>query len=337
MEIRSFSSKGVQQDDVWTAADSLIADGLRPTIERVRQKIGRGSPNTVSPMLEAWFATLGTRLGVNKSTEESSDIPRIVQHALNEAWLIAILKSREQSAQEIEHAKATLVHATQELNKRETELNQTELVRAVKHQALEDALQRAKNGTDEALAQLVTAQELACKRELEIVNLHEKLAVIETERMMERHRQQEATAHDLLERKKNEERAQSTQRKFLEEIDQARQVTKKVESDALSTRKQFVAEKSLLLERCNSSEKDLAKIQALCVEKSSDLEALRRATSISDSRSQELQSLLKQQLEDSNNTIARLTEALLNQTNQPARGRVLMARKLNRSFQTRKV
>jgi len=53
------STRGVQQDDVWAAADALIAEGLRPTIERVRQKLGRGSPNTVSPMLEAWFATLG--------------------------------------------------------------------------------------------------------------------------------------------------------------------------------------------------------------------------------------------------------------------------------------
>jgi len=336
MEIRSFGSKGVQQDDVWRAADSLIADGLRPTIERVRQKIGRGSPNTVSPMLEAWFATLGTRLGVNKSTEESSDIPRIVQHALNEAWQIAVSKSREQSALEIEHAQATLVHAIQELNRRETELNQTELVRAVKQQALEDTLQTAKNSTEEALARLLAAEELAYKREEVIQNLYEKLAVIETERNLERHRQQEATANDLLERKKNDERIQSTQRKFLEEIDQARQVTKKADSDALSARKQFVAEKTFLLERCNSSEKDLAKIQALCVKKTSDLEALRRATSVSDLRSQELQSLLKQQLDDSNNTIARLTEALLNQTNQPAKGRVSMARKLNRSFQTRK-
>ena len=42
--------RGIQEDDVWGAADALLAEGLRPTIERVRQKIGRGSPNTVSPL-----------------------------------------------------------------------------------------------------------------------------------------------------------------------------------------------------------------------------------------------------------------------------------------------
>ena len=31
------STRGVQREDVWTAADQLIADGLRPTIERVHR------------------------------------------------------------------------------------------------------------------------------------------------------------------------------------------------------------------------------------------------------------------------------------------------------------
>ena len=54
--------RGIQESQVWEAADALVHEGLRPTIERVRQKIGSGSPNTVSPMLERWFATLGKRL-----------------------------------------------------------------------------------------------------------------------------------------------------------------------------------------------------------------------------------------------------------------------------------
>lgn len=46
------SPRGIQSEDVVQAADALIAEGLRPTIERVRQKIGRGSPNTVGPLLD---------------------------------------------------------------------------------------------------------------------------------------------------------------------------------------------------------------------------------------------------------------------------------------------
>jgi hypothetical protein len=54
--------QGVQEMEVWTAADALVAAGQRPTIERVRAHLGGGSPNTVSPMLKRWFATLGPRV-----------------------------------------------------------------------------------------------------------------------------------------------------------------------------------------------------------------------------------------------------------------------------------
>ena len=55
-------SRGITEQDVWNAADALLVEGARPTIERVRQKIGRGSPNTVSPHLDAWFSRLGARI-----------------------------------------------------------------------------------------------------------------------------------------------------------------------------------------------------------------------------------------------------------------------------------
>ena len=34
--------RGIQESDVFGAADALLAEGKRPTIERVRLKIGRG-------------------------------------------------------------------------------------------------------------------------------------------------------------------------------------------------------------------------------------------------------------------------------------------------------
>lgn len=46
-------TRGVQIDEVWAAADAVLAQGSRPTIERIRVHLGRGSPNTVAPMLDA--------------------------------------------------------------------------------------------------------------------------------------------------------------------------------------------------------------------------------------------------------------------------------------------
>lgn len=50
--------RGVQHEHVDAAADDLLSRHLRPAIERVREKLGHGSPNTIAPMLEIWFAGL---------------------------------------------------------------------------------------------------------------------------------------------------------------------------------------------------------------------------------------------------------------------------------------
>jgi hypothetical protein len=54
----------VQPEEVAQAADTLLAQGLKlkPTIERVRQQLGGGSSNTISPVLDVWFAALATRV-----------------------------------------------------------------------------------------------------------------------------------------------------------------------------------------------------------------------------------------------------------------------------------
>lgn len=54
-------ARGITESDVFKACDMLL-EGARPTIERVRQTLGRGSPNTISPMLETWFKHLGARI-----------------------------------------------------------------------------------------------------------------------------------------------------------------------------------------------------------------------------------------------------------------------------------
>lgn len=56
-------ARGVTEQDVFEAADALLVRGERPTIDRVRDHIGRGSPNTINPMLDAWWLALGKRVG----------------------------------------------------------------------------------------------------------------------------------------------------------------------------------------------------------------------------------------------------------------------------------
>jgi chromosome segregation ATPase len=55
-------ARGISDQDVFEAADALLGRGERPTIERVRQELGRGSPNTVNRHLDAWWAALSDRI-----------------------------------------------------------------------------------------------------------------------------------------------------------------------------------------------------------------------------------------------------------------------------------
>lgn len=47
-------TRGISEQDVFAAADKLLSRGERPTIERVRLQLGRGSPNTVNRLLDGW-------------------------------------------------------------------------------------------------------------------------------------------------------------------------------------------------------------------------------------------------------------------------------------------
>ncbi len=87
-------ARGITENDVFTACDSLLLAGERPTIERVRQKIGRGSPNTVSPMLDAWFKGLGRRLQDPGAFAPAPDVPGPVLQAAQHFWEVSQTEAR---------------------------------------------------------------------------------------------------------------------------------------------------------------------------------------------------------------------------------------------------
>ena len=53
------SRRGVRPIDVEQAADALLRAGERPTIEKVRARLGTGSPNTINPLLDLWWKKIG--------------------------------------------------------------------------------------------------------------------------------------------------------------------------------------------------------------------------------------------------------------------------------------
>lgn len=86
--------RGITCDEVWKACDALLLEGARPTIERVRQKVGRGSPNTVGPMLDTWFKGLGARLTGPSTFASPPQFPEPVLQAAKHLWDVASAQSR---------------------------------------------------------------------------------------------------------------------------------------------------------------------------------------------------------------------------------------------------
>jgi len=329
MEFRS-NAKGIQQEDVWMAADALISEGLRPTIERVRQKIGRGSPNTVSPMLEAWFATLASRLGVNSPKSDDTHIPKVLQQAVEDLWQMAMSQSQQEASLQVAKAKEEVAQANRTLEIRANELDQQEQVRLVKQQTLEEALNSALGKSKDLADRLDRAKALTKKQETDLENLRNKLSSTEDERNLGRLRLAEEAMQHAQERLKSDERHQASQHKLLEEIDKARQETKKATGSLQLAEKRFDSERSLAQQENRALLERVAQLQELLATQSTDLRASHEALLTANLRADEVQNLLARQRIASENTIAGLTKALTMQTSRQAIDKKSAARKVKR-------
>ena len=103
----------VSAADVDRAADALLRDGQRPTIEKVRQKIGRGSPNTINPLLDQWWSRLAGRLDAGPAALHR--LPEPVAQAAESLWLAALEESRRRVYAETRGRKSQLEQDRQDL------------------------------------------------------------------------------------------------------------------------------------------------------------------------------------------------------------------------------
>ncbi len=78
---------GVPETDVFAAADAVLARGERPTVERVRLELGRGSPARVGGLLDIWWTRLAERLS---GETRLPALPAEVSQAFVQVWQQAI-------------------------------------------------------------------------------------------------------------------------------------------------------------------------------------------------------------------------------------------------------
>src|SRR5579863_7538076 len=79
--------------DVQRAADALLRQGIKPSVAAVRDQLGGGSPNTLTPLLSKYWETLGQRLSAGPESLER--VPENLARVTELLWRRALEEARE--------------------------------------------------------------------------------------------------------------------------------------------------------------------------------------------------------------------------------------------------
>jgi hypothetical protein len=170
---------GVPEHDVFAAADAVLARGERPTVERVRMELGRGSPARVGGLLDQWWARLADRLS---GQSRLPALPSEVSQAFVAVWQQAI-----HLAQGV--AEQTLAEQRQVLSA------ERERVAAVEDQARQDAALFRQQAA-EALAGREAAELRLADLELLLSQRQTQIADMQQQREILLHERREAQEHN---------------------------------------------------------------------------------------------------------------------------------------------
>jgi len=277
-------NRGIQQDDVWTAADALIAQGLRPTIERVRQHIGRGSPNTVSPMLEAWFATLGPRLGVGESPS-GEKLPAPVHKAAVSLWESALAAARDEVVQAFIAEREALAKERAAQAEARTELALRERALGERQEAMDEAVKMAQAQTADLSSRLTEMRLQLKQRDAELDVLRARMEALDKDRESTRHAHDEILRANAEERRRLDERYTATERRWLGELDRARQETRQAKATWTEQERRAQAIRSDL-------EAEVVRLDAQLHDARAESAALRETLTLAHQHAEELRGML---------------------------------------------
>jgi hypothetical protein len=79
--------------DVQRAADALLRQGRKPSVAAIREHLGGGSPNTITPLLAKYWEKLGSRLSEGPDSLER--VPEALARVTELLWRRALEEARE--------------------------------------------------------------------------------------------------------------------------------------------------------------------------------------------------------------------------------------------------
>jgi hypothetical protein len=164
--------RGITSADVDRAADKLLREGQRPTIEKVRAKIGRGSPNTINPLLDGWWQRLAGRLDAGPAALHR--LPEPVLLAAEGLWLQTLDEARKRATAEQGSRKASLGREAQELDLRAHVLS-------IRESELRDRIAQAEGRASQLAIEIEALTTLLRKEQASRLSVERRLAAAQSE------------------------------------------------------------------------------------------------------------------------------------------------------------
>lgn len=275
-------ARGINEIDVHTAADALVAQGERPTVDRIRAHLGTGSPNTVTRWLETWWKNLGMRL--QSKQPDLKDAPAVLAELAGQWWALALGHARELVLQELSGARQTLVTEYDELRaQRQAFLDEASQL----HARAETALQAERLATTQA----TELQRFIDQLQTQISELsQQRVAAAERLDLAESSRQAlDTRLHELQELARSEresliEHARSVEDRALIDIDRARQEAKELRAKLSALAKQHATAEA-------SAQLTLQQTQAAASAAIKDADIQRARSAVLEEQLSKLQSL----------------------------------------------
>ncbi|HGY9620992.1 DNA-binding protein [Pseudomonas sp. XP2] len=163
---------GVPENDVFAAADAVLARGERPTVERVRLELGRGSPARVGGLLDQWWEQLAGRL---RGETRLPGLPTEVAQAFVAIWQQATLMAQGVAEEALDTQRQVLAEERETLGALEARAR-LEVVQA-QQQTTEAVTTRQRVET-----RLADLEQLLVQRQAQIDDLRAQRDELQTQR-----------------------------------------------------------------------------------------------------------------------------------------------------------
>jgi chromosome segregation ATPase len=215
----------ISQSDVFQAADELLVEGHWPTIDRVRMRLGRGSPNTINDHLDAWWTKLGARLR-DLPGQEFPQLPERVAQTLQRLWNEALESAHEVLQATLLEREQALAQREQALQSQTQQLTEREHAGVARAAGLEESLALAREQLSAANRRAERLEATVQERDAESNRLRVRIEAVEASSAELQRKLDAATAEYQAERTRLQEHYAATERRWLSEVDRARQGTK---------------------------------------------------------------------------------------------------------------